>query len=249
MLEGHGENMNISKRDIKMLLILFGIVIFVLCYFLVYLSFTEENEYLLEDIEDAEFEYSRLKAIEREVGGYRQAIKDSEEFILAAQAEFPADVHAADLIMYVVELGEQIGINTGGITFIQPVEIMTVQGLAENAAGGLSFTAQSAYRTGINVSCNLTYGQLKDLVNYIYEESPKTSLHSISFSFNSATGLLYGNMVVNKSFLGSHDAGYTAAQTPDMGLGLPNPFGVIRSVPQPNAPPQFEPSDDYEEQS
>jgi heme/copper-type cytochrome/quinol oxidase subunit 2 len=43
--------MNISKRDIKMLFILFGVVIFVLCYFLVYARYTEENEFLAEDID------------------------------------------------------------------------------------------------------------------------------------------------------------------------------------------------------
>jgi len=219
--------MNISKRDTKMLLILFGIVIFVLCYFMVYLSYSEENEFLREDIEDADYEFAKLKALEREVAGYREAIASSEEFILLAQSEYPADVHAADLIMYAVELQENTRIITGGLSFIQPVDIMTVQGLAENARGGYSFTPLNAYRTGININCSLTYQQLKDLADYIYNESQKTSLHSVSLSYNSTTGLLYGNVVINKSFLSSKDKEYVAAQIPEMNVGLPNPFGVI----------------------
>ncbi|MDR2559948.1 MAG: hypothetical protein LBC86_10490 [Oscillospiraceae bacterium] len=238
--------MNISKRDIKMLLILFGIVIFVLCYFLVYLSHSEENEFLYEDIEDAEFELSRLKTIQREVSGYREAIADSEAFILAAQAEFPADVHTADLIMYVVELEQNLGINTGGITFIQPVELMTVQGLLETESGSYSLTPRNAFRTGINVNCSLTYEQLKELVNYINNESEKASIHSISLSYNSSTGLLYGNMVINRSFLSSHGIEYIAAQIPEMAIGLPNPFGVIRLAPSPLPQPQLETDTDYE---
>ncbi|MCL2638868.1 MAG: hypothetical protein FWD48_10940 [Oscillospiraceae bacterium] len=241
--------MNISKRDIKMILILFGIVIFVLCYFLVYLPLTEENQYLFEDIEDAEFELTRLKAIEREVAGYREAIQNSEDFILALQAEYPADIHAADLIMYVVELQEAVGVETGGITFIQPVDLMTVRGLTENEKGGFSFSTYNAFRTGINVSCSLTYQQLKDLINYVNDDSSKTSLHSISLSYNSSTGLLYGNMVVNKSFLSTHDMEYIAAQVSDMNVGLPNPFGVIKPAePVIQMPPiQTEISEDYEE--
>jgi hypothetical protein len=232
--------MNISKRDIKMLLILFGIVIFVLCYFLVYLSFNEDNEFLLEDIEDAEFKLVQLREIEREVAGYREMAAESERLILAKQAEYPADVRAADLIMYVVELEENIGIETGGITFIQPVSIMTVQGLTESENGGYTFAAQNAYRTGVNISCSLTYQQLKDLINYVYEETPKASVHSISLSYNSATGLLYGNMIINRSFLSSNDIEYVAAQIPDMELGLPNPFGVVRPAAPTRVPPQYQ---------
>jgi hypothetical protein len=230
--------MNISRRDIKMLLILFGIGIFVLCYFFVYATHTEENEYLLEDIEDAGFEYSRLKALENRVPYYRESVASTEEFILAAQAEYPSDIHAADLIMFAVEIAENVGIGTGGITFIQPVEIMTLRGLSENAQGNYAFAPQTAYRTGIVMSCSLTYQELKDLVNYIYNESVKASIHSISLSYNSATGLLHGSVVINRSFISSEDAEYVAAQIPEMRIGLPNPFGVIRpAAPAPTLPP------------
>ena len=89
--------MNISKRDTKLLLILFGLVIFVLCYFLVYLEYTEENENLLIDIEDADFELFRLKMIEQQIAGYNQAVARSTDTILAAQSRYPADVRAEDL--------------------------------------------------------------------------------------------------------------------------------------------------------
>jgi hypothetical protein len=236
--------MNISRRDIKMLLILFGIIIFVLCYFFVYLSYTEENEFLLEDIEDAEFELAQLKSLESGLAYYTEAVSNAEEFILAAQSQYPTDVHAADLIMYAVELGENVGIGTGGITFIQPVEIMTVRALVENEQGGYSFSPQTAYRTGIIMNCSLTYQELKDLVDYVYNESVKASIHSISLSYNSATGLLYGNVVIDKSFISSEDAEYVKAQIPDMRTGLPNPFGVIRPVLQTPPVPVME--NDYE---
>jgi hypothetical protein len=139
--------------------------------------------------------------------------------------------------MYVVELQQNTGIDTGGISFIQPVEIMTVRGLEENDSGRLSFTARNAFRTGININCSMSYEQLKVLVDYIYNQSPKASIHSISLSYNASTGQLYGNLIINKYFLSSHDAEYAAAQIPDMEIGLPNPFGVFR----PAATPPFGP--------
>jgi hypothetical protein len=237
--------MNISKRDTKMLLILFGIVIFVLCYFLIYLSYTDENNFLIEDIEDAEFEFMQLKAVEGRVAEYEEAIAASEEFILAAQSGYPADVRAADLIMYAVELQENVGIATGGITFIQPVDVMTVRGLEANANGTLSFIQRNAYRTGINMSVSLTYQQLKDLVDYVYNVSAKASVNSISVSYNSSTGLLYGNVVIHKNFLSSEDSEYVAAQIPDMRTGLPNPFGVARPAPR-QASPESDPAPEPE---
>jgi hypothetical protein len=243
--------MNISKRDIKMLLILLGIGIFVLCYFFVYATHIEENEYLLEDIEDADNELARLRSFESRRSFYAENIISAEEFILEAQAEYPADIHTANLIMYAVELQENIGIGTGGITFVQPVEIMTLRGLAEDDGGGYSFAPRTAYRTGIIMNCSLTYQELKDLVDYIYNQSVKASIHSISLSYNSATGLLHGNVVINKAFLSSEDAEYVAAQIPEMSVGLPNPFGVIRTVPTlpPSQPFALDDYEDYEEET
>jgi hypothetical protein len=219
--------MNISKRDSKLLLILFGIVIFVLCYFLVYLGLAEENEFLEDDIQDAQFTFDRLKALEREVAGYNEAIAASEAFIAEAQAKYPSEIRTEDLIMYAVELRDNIGMSTGGISFIQPVSLTTVQGLAENDNGSYSFTPRNAFRTGFSMNLSLTYEQLKELVEYVYNDSPKNSIHSISLSYNPSTGNLYGNVVINMTFLSSRDEDYVAALIPEMSVGLPNPFGVI----------------------
>jgi len=229
--------MNISKRDTKLLLILFGIIIFILCYFLVYLGYSEQNENLEDDIQDANLEYTRLRAFEREVAGYSAEMSGFVDFILESQAEYPIDIRAEDLIMYVVGLRESVEVSTGGITFIQPIEVMTVQGIIENEQGGYFFNPRKAYRTGVNLNCSLTYQQLKDLVHFVYNDSRKTSIHSISLSYNASTGLLFGNMVINKNFLSAYDMDYVAAQIPDMEIGLPNPFGVIAAVPAAPAPP------------
>jgi hypothetical protein len=235
--------MNISKRDTKMLLILFGIVIFVLCYFLVYLRYVEENEFLTEDIEDAEYEFDRLKVLEGEVARFREEVLLSEEFILLSQAEYPVNVNESDLILYAEELRRNVGINSSNLVFISPVNVMSVRGLAEDEDGNLVFMQRDAYRVGINMNCNMTYQQFKDLVHYIYEESPKSLIHSISISYNSSTGLLHGNVVIHKHFLISNYENYEEVLFPEMVVGLPNPFGVIRNnTPPTPRPPQYGPN-------
>jgi hypothetical protein len=256
--------MNISKRDTKLLLILFGIVILILSYFTFYLRYSEENEELRYDIDDAYFKYEQFLALERQLASEGDTLEGFENFILEAQAEYPSDIRAEDLIMYAVELRDNVGIGAGGITFIQPIEIMTVRGLTKNENDIHTFKTRNAFRTGFNMSVNLTYQQLKDLVNYVYNESPQTSIHSISLSYNSATGSLFGNVVINKNFLSPHDIDYVAAHIPAMDMGLPNPFGVIGTVQAPSPPPpppppepepdgqltiddEIEPGEDYEE--
>jgi hypothetical protein len=219
--------MNISKRDIKLLLILGGIVIFIICYFSVYGVYNEENMLLAEDIEDAEFELSRLKPQSEEKIDYTELIEQARLFIIAEQAQYPADIRAEDLIMYAVELQNVIGLEEGGLSFIQPTEIMSVQGYvySDGDDGNGEFRERTAYRTGFSMNCSLSYDQLKDLVHFIYSESPKTSLNSISLSYNPSTGLLYGSLVIHKTFLTEGD--YVPKPIPDMPIGLPNPFGVI----------------------
>jgi len=234
--------MNISKRDTKLLLILFGIVGFILCYFWLYLSYTEDNENLLFDIEDAQYKFQQFRTLERDLAVQGDALETFQSFILDAQAEYPADVRAEDLIMYAVELRDNVGIDTGGITFIQPVHIMEVRGLID---GTYDFAERDAYRTGFNMNVGLTYQQLKNLVNYVYNESSQTSINSISLSYNSTNGLLYGNVVINKNFLTPHDVDYVPAPIPEMSMGLPNPFGVVTPVVTTRPPrpqPQPEPN-------
>ena len=226
--------MNISKRDIKLLLILFGLVIFVLLYFLVYLVKSEENEFLLDDIQDADNELTFYMSLRDEVAGYAAAVDESIEFIRTSEEAYPTDLRTENLIMYAVELQESLGVSTGGITFIQPVEVLSVQGIDQNDDGSYFFLPRRSYRAGINMNMNMTYQQLKDLIEYVYADSPVTSIQSVSLSYNSSTGLLFGNVVINKNFLSSHDGEYTLAEIPDMTLGLPNPFGVVsRPAPAP----------------
>jgi len=188
---------------------------------------------LMDDIEDAEYELSQLLILQSGVSDYNESIALSEAFILETQSEYRTEIRAEDLIMYVVELQQNIGIETSGISFNQPVNMMTVQALVQNERGDYRFENRNAYRIGINMNVSLTYQQLKELVDYVYNETPKTSLHSVSLSYNSSTGLLHGSLVINKHFISGYDEDYVAAQIPDMSIGLPNPFGIVTATQPP----------------
>ena len=221
--------MNISKRDMRLLLILFGIVVFILCYFVIYDGKTRENDLLIIEISGLQNEVLKLRAVQDAVDEYNVLIAEAKEQILEAQAHYPASVLAEDLIMYMVELEKNVGISSGGISFIQPAVIMPVQALVPVDEIGEKFVLkqQNAYRVGLSVNFNLSYRQLKDLVKYVYEQSEKTSIGSVSVSFNSATGLLQGVMVINKVFIHT-DAETEPLQFPEIDTGNPNPFGTIR---------------------
>jgi len=221
--------MNISKRDAKLLIVLFGIIIFILCYFAVYDGKTRENDSLILEITGLQTEAFKLRAVESAIEEYNILIGEAKEQILESQTRFPSSVLAEDLIMYVVELQNNVGIDANSISFIQPESITNIQVLAPREDGGEAITLQNrtAYQVGVNVNFNLSYRQLKDLVKYIYEESEKSSLESINVSFNSATGFLSGVMTVNKIFIHAGDD-TEAFDFPDITTGLPNPFGTIR---------------------
>ena len=227
--------MSISKRDLKLLLILFGIIIFIICYFSVYLEYTEKSYRLLDDIDFYEADLAELRAYESMLPQYTAMINETRELILQAQSGYAAEIKSEDLIMYAVNLLSETGVTANSYSFIQPVEIMTVQTLTENENGSYTFQPRTAYKTGITMNVSMTYAQMKNLVEQVYSEGSRTSLNSLSLSYNSATGLLFGSVTINKIFLSGEEWEYEPMPIPDMRTGIPNPFGVVTPASPPSA--------------
>jgi hypothetical protein len=219
--------MNISRRDTKLLLILFGIVSFLLLYFLVFDAYTLESEKLLDDIDYYSNRLSRLNEAKSEAENFDKEIEASRGVIFDAQSGFPANIFAEDLIMYALELRDNTGITPTSIAFVRPVAVAQVKVLAPDEHERYSLTERNAYRTGINLNSSFTYQQLKDLADYIADDDSKTALNSVSVSYNPTTGLLHGNIVIYKYIINTGESEYIPAQIEDMPVGLPNPFGII----------------------
>lgn len=233
--------MKLSKRDIGLLLILLGIGVFLVCYLAVFNPRTADNEMIQTQINNLKPELDELKAKEARRPEFDAGIEEARETIREIQDGFPKRggehtlIREEDFIMYAVALENTVGIDTAGMKFTQAVQLAETVDIVDPNTGELDFEAKYAFKVNADIDAYLTYDHLKDVVRHAYGPmSTKTTLDSISISYNSATGVLYGTISVGKYCMSSDPAPYfELTDIPPMPIGVPNPFGTLDHIPEP----------------
>ena len=98
----------------------------------------------------------------------------------------------------------------------------------ENAT--MTLTTPVLYRTQDSMQFTGTYASLKDMVDYLADQSGRMTLDNVNASFDSSTGNLTGTMTIN---IFSMTGGSTSYSAPDAGstvYGTDNIFGTIENT-------------------
>lgn len=220
-------SLNISKKDAKLLFILLGICILLVCYLTVYSPYTKKAE-------QTEAEIGQLRPVLTELQGhyanlslYNAGIDNSREFIAEECEKYPTDVRSEDLIMYAIRLEEKIGLDITSIAFSDPVPALTFQSMKEDADGEEYACEMHAVQISMSITFNLTYEEFKELMDFIADTRYRTSLNNIAVSFDSESGGLTGSATIDKFFLTDGADEYSATSVPNVELGRDDLFGTV----------------------
>lgn len=83
------------------------------------------------------------------------------------------------------------------------------------------------YRTQDNMQFTGTYASLKDMVDYLSDQSGRMTLDNVNASFDSTTGKLTGNITVNLFSMAGTGKTYTEPDAGSVAYGTNNIFGTI----------------------
>ena len=97
----------------------------------------------------------------------------------------------------------------------------------ENAASQL--TTPVLYRTQDSMQFTGTYASLKDMVDYLADQSGRMTLDNVNASFDSSTGNLTGSITVNLFAMAGTGKTYTEPDAGSVAYGTDNIFGTIES--------------------
>ena len=221
--------MNLSKRDQKLLLVLLGIVIFVAAWMGVRSNYNAKAEALESQLSSLEPRLAELRGYKDSVADYESGIEEIASTVKTELNKFPNDVRTEDMIMYAAGLEEAIGLSVGSISFMPP-ELLSQFNVPTDGEGGTELVPYAALRTGLSISCELDYTQMKKLIGYIYSTPQRTTLESLSVSYNSETGGLTGSASLAKYFLSGEKYVYHPTIVPNVTQGTTNPFGTTDRV-------------------
>lgn len=215
--------MKLSKRDAKLLLILLGIVTFLLSYLLVYNHYIKKQDAVAQQISELTPKLNTLEEYYANLSSYESAIEEARTSTKQELRRYPTEVLTEDQTLYALELEQRLGINVTALTFSDPLQVSEFSGILPD--GSEKPVKMDAYQSTMNVSCEMTYAQLKQMLRYIYDTNDYTSVASLSVSYDAETAKLKGNVDVSKFFIQYEGAEKGVHVMPFVPEGRPNIFG------------------------
>ena len=226
--------MKIAKRDLKLLLILAGLLVFLLMYMLVFNplqskinSVKAENAQLSAQVEDLEAKYLRMAE-------YEDGIKASREFVRETLKSFPGDVKEEDILSYLLTMEARQGIRMESVTFIKPELVQQLNMMTQVDGQDVAVPA-GAYRASTVMTGSLNYPQAKNVINYLYDSDKQTTLERVTLTYNAETGKLAGTFELSKYLINFDGAEYVPERVPVVDIGLKDLFGTTSAVAAPVA--------------
>ena len=226
--------MKIAKRDLKLLLILAGLLVFLLLYMLVFnplqtkiSDVKEENAKLSEQVADLEAKYLRMAE-------YEEGIKNSRAYVKETLKSFPGDVKEEDILSYLLTMESRQGIRMQSVTFNDPVLVQQFD-LMDQVDGQDVAVPAGAYRASTVMTGTMNYPQAKNVINYFYNSDKQTTLETATLTYNAESGKLTGTFELAKYFISFDGADYVPERVPVVDIGLKDLFGTTSVVAAPVA--------------
>ena len=226
--------MKIAKRDLKLLLILAGLLVFLLLYMLVFNPLQSkisdvkaENAKLSEQVADLEAKYLRMAE-------YEEGIKNSRAYVKETLKSFPGDVKEEDILSYLLTMESRQGIRMQSVTFNDPELVQQFKMVTQVDGQDVTVPA-NAYRATTVMTGTLNYPQAKNVINYLYESAKQTTLESVTLSYNAEGAKLSGSFELAKYFITFDGAEYVPERVPVVDIGLKDLFGTTSAVAAPVA--------------
>ncbi|MDR0936788.1 MAG: hypothetical protein LBM98_08920 [Oscillospiraceae bacterium] len=217
--------MKISKRDLNTLLILFGLAVFIMNYFLLYSGFIDDTALVNEEIAALKPRQAVLNNHVVNIPGYNAGMESSALIAADNLKWFPKQIRTEDLIMYAVGIERDLGVEINSAQFSEPWEITSFD--AKTEVGQETVSHYSAYGVTLTFSFHMDYEAMKKVLNRITSDPERTALDNISVSYDTSTGALTGTLALSKVYADDGSYVYVATDVPPGAVGIKNPFGAV----------------------
>lgn len=220
--------MNFSNRDKKLLLILAGIVMVALSYFMVFSPKSTEYSALQTQTANLETQLNKLKDLEANRAQYEKDIQSMSNDIKNLTEEFPADTKDEDGIFfgYNMETNAVNDVHYSSIALGNPEVVVVTTVPTEGTATSNTVSEYTMFRTRNSYVYKASYEGLKNSILAINDSTDKVTIQSMNASFDSETGLLMGTFDLNFFTMVGTEREYTAPALPHIEISTDNIFGT-----------------------
>lgn len=235
----------ISPKELNLLLILGGVLIFVVLYTYLFTPMQTKTADMKQDIANLEQKIKELEVHSAYADKYKEKTEEYRNNINEKLAVYPADIKEEDMVAYLLKMENATGIDISSVAFAPAEELTSFQGVvsqtveidvgSEEESEELEKLRQQSqkevatdmkvFRTGATVSAKMSYDYLKDTIKYIYRSPAQATLDSVSVSYSSETNKLNGSLNISRYYITYPEAVYTPEELPEVSIGVSQLFG------------------------
>lgn len=237
--------MKIKKSEVNILIMLIGILLAVLAYFVVYSSFTEKKDILAAENATLQSEVEELQKLADNKQFYIDETNRMDNEIQDILSGFPGEIRQEDQVMYAAGFesmySNTIWVNGLSIDDTQLVQVAAPEAAAPTndevvedtgdgaandavvATGGLKDTV-FLYSSPFTLDYKITYRSFKDVVRLILESDERMSIQNINLSYDSESGCMTGSLDATMYTVSGTDYIYKELDIPGVRMGTSDIF-------------------------
>lgn len=207
----------ITDSEKRLLFIVLALGILAASYFFGFTKFNEEA--LVVETSNQQDEATKAQ-LEDMVNRQPQTIQETEGFKQTIQdivAKYPADLPQEKVIYLIQQSEETVGVDHASIGFSMDNVVMNFTGQEGEAA-------PVGYFAALTLPYTADYEQLKTLLDYTANLKDRTTIPTISISFDSSTGGLSGSLTYRMYYLRNTDRVYEELPALDIPSGTEDIF-------------------------
>ncbi len=207
-----------NNQNAKLLIILLGVIGLVGLYMGVYSPMEEERVAIQEETAVATVRLNELKEIEAKVPEYEEFISTAVNYIQREQQSYPSILLEEEALVWALDMEDSTGMEILSVDFNDPVIVRQFDGFVDTATPGdkMVYTA-SATTTTLNGGSS--YLQMKNALDFVYHSTSRSSLESVTLSYDGETGGLSTMYEVVKYTLDFEGAEHNPVAMPNVAIG------------------------------
>lgn len=240
----------------RLIYVLGGVAIVLICYFVVYQNLTDKNSLLQNEISSLEQQVAVLREMDANKEDNIAKTEEMQKGIREITAAYPADVKEEDIMFFTDSL--ELSDSVSGLSMaFSPKQLITStsaaeQGTTDAATGEVTDgTADETTETTADVSAadattnvasaggyvlydtvasltfTASYDDTKTIVDDILTDDERRSIEQIDLTFDDSTGNLNGTITVNNYSMTGTGNEYKKTPVEEVTIGRDNLFGTV----------------------
>lgn len=211
----------ITKSNRNLIMLLVGLVILLLAYFLVFNKCQDEADQIESELKTRQEYLTELEDFKANESEYLSGIEAGKKVVTNITAKIPADVRSEDFVLYLLDMEKATGVDISSINVGDKTTVDEFDCIVDDESKTLKGETVDA-----TIIAEMDYEQLKAVLDYIYSGNETTYTNSVVVSYDSTDAKLSVVTDLTKLCLDYEGAEAANRLMPAVNKGVDDLFGT-----------------------